>query len=147
SELDLPDPAATISLPGVNRGLRGEPLLRARAGGGTVTLAARRDDGSIELAFDPDDTVARLLARRALTERPPLSARLPFPYPRLPSPVRRIARDLLVRRRASVVADYPSWPVEASVETVRAVYLAVRLLLDPKNAPTPFWPDGKRFAL
>ena len=129
------------------RPVKGEPLVSARtAAGDSVMLAAHSDDG-VQLAFDPDETVAWLLGRGALTLRAPASARLPFHYHRVPAPMRRILRDLLTRRRAAAVEGYPTWPVEPSVEVVRRIYLAARCAAEPGLEPTPFWPGTKRWAL
>ena len=144
----LPRGPARIELPEL-RPVQGEPLLSALLRDGReVTLSARTDDGSVELAFDPDRAVAWLIGRRALTERRPAVARLPFHYHRIPAPVRRVLRDLLTRRRAvRLDAGFPGWPVEPSVEAVRLIYLAARRAVQPGLEPSPFWPDGKRWAL
>ena len=116
--------------------------------GEEVALAVRRDDGHIELAFDVDAAVAALIRRRAYTRARPLSARLPFRYRRVPAPVRNAVRNLLSRRAAARVGEgYPAWPVDPSVEVLRRIHLAARRIVDPGLEPTPFWPDGKQFAL
>ena len=144
-ELDLPDPRR-ILLPEL-RPVRGEPILNARtAAGEEAGLAGRLEDGSVELAYDPDATVRALIWRRALTVRRPLAARMPFHYHRVPASVRRLLRDLLTRRQGA--ADgYPAWPGDPSVEAARLVYLRARQVVEPGLEPAPFWPDGKRYAL
>jgi peptidoglycan/xylan/chitin deacetylase (PgdA/CDA1 family) len=124
----------------------GQTVVAGRANGREVPLATRRADGVVELAFDPDAAVAALLERAAWTPKAPVSARLPFPYHRVPGPIRRIVRDLLVKRSRGSDA-YPAWPVEASIEVVRRIALAARRIAEPELVPTAFWPDGKRFAL
>ena len=138
---------APVTIPELHEA-QGQPLVQARlASGDRVALAARDPEGGLRLAFDPDAAVEALTGRAALTPRAPLSARLPFRYRRLPAPVRRVARDLLVRGRRRSRATFPAWPVEPSVEALRTVYLRARQAIDPALEPVPFWPDGKRFAL
>lgn len=127
------------------RPVQGDPLISVEYGSQKLALAARSGDGTVELAFDPDETVEALTSRAAMTERPPLSARLPFQYHRVPAPVRAVVRNVLVGRSSSEA--FPAWPVEASVEAVRRIYLRARQAADPGLEPAPFWPDGKRFAL
>jgi peptidoglycan/xylan/chitin deacetylase (PgdA/CDA1 family) len=130
------------------RKVGGVPIVTAvGADGDRLTLAAQRDDGSVELGFDPDEAVNALTTRAAMTPRPPMSARLPFPYHRVPRWVRRIARDVLVRRSSSNDAPFPAWPVEPSVEVIRRVVLEARRRVEPELEVPPTWPGGKRFAL
>jgi peptidoglycan/xylan/chitin deacetylase (PgdA/CDA1 family) len=130
------------------RAVEGEPLVTGRlASGAAATLAARRADGTVELAFDPDAAVAALTERASLTPRPPLSARLPFRYRRVPEPLRRLVRSVLVRGRRRGAAGFPAWPVEPSVEVLRTIHLRARQATEPALSPAPFWPEGKRFAL
>jgi peptidoglycan/xylan/chitin deacetylase (PgdA/CDA1 family) len=136
-----------IELPEL-RHVRGLPVVRGRTtSGNVVTLVGQNDDGAVELAFDPDDAVERLIRRHALTAGRPVAARLPFHYRRVPAPVRRVLRDLLMRRQSSRVEGFPAWPVEPSVEAVRRIYLAARRAADPTLEPKSFWPEGKRWAL
>jgi peptidoglycan/xylan/chitin deacetylase (PgdA/CDA1 family) len=61
-----------------------------------------------------------------------------------------VVRDALVRlrkRRGRGGDGFPSWPVEPSIEVLRAVYLRSRQALEPALRPRSPWPDGKRFAL
>lgn len=132
-------PEGVVTLP-ERRPVSGDPVVTAESG---EVLAARRADGVVELAFDPDAAVEALIWRRALTPKRPLAARLPFHYHRVPAPVRRVLRDLLTRRQAAAAEEgFPAWPGDPSVEVVRRVYLAAR-----GEAPAPFWPEGKTYAL
>lgn len=137
--LHLPQP---LSAP------RGAPLITATGlEGSTVVLAARRSDGDVELAFDPDRAVRALASARSPLGRRPAAARLPFNYRRVPRVVRTALRDLMARRRADALEAFPAWPVEPSAEIVRRIYLHARRVLDPDLEPAPFWPEGRRFAL
>jgi peptidoglycan/xylan/chitin deacetylase (PgdA/CDA1 family) len=140
---------APVRVPGLSP-VEGAPLVRAVAvDGAEVALAARRADGSVALAFDPDAVIAQLSSEVALTPRPPLSARLPFHYHRVPRRIRRGVRDALVllRKRGDGRERFPSWPVEPSIEVLRAVYLRARQELDPALRPLSPWPGDKRFAI
>jgi hypothetical protein len=146
-DLRLPE-ARRVTLPQRRVLGAGRPLLRARlADGSEVSLVSLLDDGSVQLAFDPDIAVAALIAHRQYTRRRPLAARLPFNYRRVPAPVRNIVRDLMTRRAAALDDGHPAWPLEPSVETLRQIYLAARMAREPRIARTPFWPAGKRFAI
>jgi peptidoglycan/xylan/chitin deacetylase (PgdA/CDA1 family) len=63
-----------------------------------------------------------------------------------PAWLRRRVRDLAVaRRRRTMGAGFPAWPVEPSVEVLRAVYVAARRALGA--TPQALWPDGRRYAI
>ncbi len=127
----------------------GKPLLRGRlVDGREVTLAARLDDGRVAVAFAVDAAIAALIGQRQYTERRPFTARMPVSYRRVPDVVRKIVRELMTHRRAAALNDdYPVWPVEPSVETIRRVYLGLRKASEPDLTPAPFWPEGRRFAI
>jgi peptidoglycan/xylan/chitin deacetylase (PgdA/CDA1 family) len=143
----VPSAPVRVEIPGL-RPVPGEPIVRARtATGETVALVARAADGGVQLGFDPDDAIARLVARHALSARSPASARLPFHYHRIPAPVREVLRNVLTRRQSGALDAYPAWPIEPSVEAVRRIYLAARQSFDTTLEPAPFWPEGKRWAV
>lgn len=147
--LDLQPPVGRrVTIPQRHALGAGEPLLRARlADGSEVPLVSRLDDGSLQLAFDPDVAVAALIARGQYTRRRPLVTRLPFSYRRVPPSVRNVVRDLMTRRARALEGGYPAWPLEPSVESLRSIYLAARTAIEPLLARAPFWPAGKRFAI
>jgi peptidoglycan/xylan/chitin deacetylase (PgdA/CDA1 family) len=67
------------------------------------------------------DTAAALRERRAFTERPPTSSRLPFSYQLVPSRVRDVvARTMgrVLRRRSSSWGQFPRWPLDLSADLV-----------------------------
>jgi hypothetical protein len=132
--LDLaPHAGATLTLP-APAPLAGESLATAVGEDGTRHVLAAREDA--------------LTTRSALTPRPPISARLPVPYHRVPAPVRRLLRDLLTRRQSSRAgATFPGWPVEPSVEGLRLLWLRCRQAADGALLPAGHWPDGRRWVL
>jgi peptidoglycan/xylan/chitin deacetylase (PgdA/CDA1 family) len=140
---------ARITLPERRTVAPGDPIVSGRLESGEeVALAVRRGDGHVELAFDVDEAVAALIRRRAYTRARPLSARLPFRYRRVPTPLRNLVRNLLSRRAAARLGEgYPAWPIDPSVEMLRRIYLTARRAVELALEPTPFWPDGKHFAL
>jgi peptidoglycan/xylan/chitin deacetylase (PgdA/CDA1 family) len=135
-----------VAVPGL-RPVSGEPIVSGRARDGSRVALAVRGESGAELAFDPDAAIAELTGRAALTPRPPLSARLPFHYHRVPRRIRRLVRDASVKRRLRASEAFPSWPVEPSVEVLRAVYLAARRCAEPELEPAPLWPERRRFAV
>ena len=145
---DLPPEPSIIHLPEPLTAPRGAPLVTAtHRDGSAVVLAARRGDGDVELAFHPDRAVRALAAEASPVGRRPAAARLPFNYRRVPRVVRTALRDLMARRRADALEDFPAWPVEPSVEILRRIYLLARRALEPGLEPAPFWPERRRFAL
>ena len=99
-------------------------------------------DGSGDLAIpsDPapvrDDDVAALRERRAFTERPPLSARLPISYHWVPAPARALAaRSIGIwnRRRVDRWASFPGWPIDLSADLLADIRSDARGIL-----PSPF---------
>lgn len=138
-----------VTVPGL-RCAAGEPLVQGRLESGElVALAARAEDGSLALGFDPDAAVRSLTTRAALTAKPPTSARLPFHYHRIPPRLRSAVRNALVlaSRRRGGGSAFPSWPVEPSVEVLRRIHLGARRHAEPGLEPRELWPGGKRFAL
>jgi peptidoglycan/xylan/chitin deacetylase (PgdA/CDA1 family) len=86
------------------------------------------------------------VARAALTAGRPWTARLPVSYRVAPAPVRRLGRDLAVARRRRTLGDgFPAWPLEPSVEVLRAIHRMAREALGAR--PRSPWPDGRRFAI
>ena len=122
----------------------GEPLVTGRLESGERVTLAARGVGGVRLAFAADHAVAELVGRAALSPAAPLTARLPVPYRLAPAPLRRLGRDLAVRRqKRSLAGGYPAWPVESSVEFVRHLWRHVR----GRDGAGFAWPEGKRFAL
>ena len=86
---------------------------------------ALRPNGDLEIPADPasisDLDVAGLRERRAFTERPPLSARLPVSYRLAPGWVRAMAASAIGRwnrRRANRWAAFPGWPIDLSADVL-----------------------------
>ena len=86
---------------------------------------ALRPNGDLEIPADPasisDLDVAGLRERRAFTERPPLTARLPVSYRLAPGWVRAIAASAIGRwnrRRANRWAAFPGWPIDLSADVL-----------------------------
>lgn len=129
------------------RAVVGEPLVSCRdEAGRRRVLAARDSEGRVVLGFHPQAAVAELTSRRRYTPRPPVSARLPVPYRRVPGPVRRLIRNAMVGRAQRSSPGFPAWPVEPSVEALRRIVeQACRLAGAP--ALNSLWPEDRRYAL
>src|SRR5262249_54086344 len=68
-----------------------------------------------------DDAVRRLRERRAFTDRPPVSARLPISYHWLPGWARTAAAASIGRwnrRRVREWASFPGWPIDLSADAL-----------------------------
>jgi peptidoglycan/xylan/chitin deacetylase (PgdA/CDA1 family) len=84
-----------------------------------------RSNGDLEipsasLSISEDD-VARLRERRAFTDRPPLSARLPVSYRLVPGWARAVAAAAIGRRNRRRVdrwAAFPGWPIDLSADVL-----------------------------
>jgi peptidoglycan/xylan/chitin deacetylase (PgdA/CDA1 family) len=136
---------AEICVPGLGQ-IDGEPLIAGTSSTGErVVLAARADD-EVRLAFDPDPAIRALASRALLTPQAPLTSRLPVSYRVAPAWLRRRGRDIAVaRRRRTLSAGFPAWPVEPSIEALRAIHRLARTALG--GQPRAPWPEGRRFAI
>jgi len=93
--------------------------------------------------FDLDEAVRALLDERGREPAPPLPARLPFHYHRIPGRLRVAIARLLERARPRAPAA-PRPPVEE----IRTLFLrAVEAATGRPPEPRPFWPDGARYAV
>jgi len=90
--------------------------------------------------FDPAKTINFLLNEAYFVPKRPVYKFLPFNYQLVPGPTRRFVKQLTVlgARRKLAAEGFPSWPIEASVETMRYI-------LSPTK-PYMSWPEGKKFA-
>jgi peptidoglycan/xylan/chitin deacetylase (PgdA/CDA1 family) len=134
-----------ISVPGLGE-IAGEPLVAGTLpSGARVVLAARAGD-DVRLAFDPDTAIRRLAGRALLTAKVPLTSRLPVSYRLAPAWLRRRGRDIAVaRRRRTLGAGFPAWPVEPSIETLRAIHRLAREAVG--DVARPPWPQDRRYAI
>jgi peptidoglycan/xylan/chitin deacetylase (PgdA/CDA1 family) len=102
-------------------------------GASELSLPVRAGETRARLAA-ADCDLGFVLEERWRDPRPPLSARLPFHYHRLPARARRLAaRALLGRRRPG---PFPREPIERAVDAIRWA-----------RGERAHWPDGRRAAL
>ena len=76
----------------------------------------------------PPGEIPKLRERAAFTEQPPLSARLPISYQRVPGRVRALIGSAIGRRhrgRADRWADFPQWPLDLSADLLFDLSLPV----------------------
>ncbi len=107
-------------------GGKGLPERAQWAAGMWVTFPAALADCVASASFDEPETrtLAGLAATQlrmlaAYTPSPPVSARLPFSYRRVPGPVRRLlARGIGLAQwaRRSAWARFPGWPIDLSAD-------------------------------
>jgi len=81
--------------------------------------------GDLRVPADPvpisEEDVARLREHCAFTDRPPIGARLPFHYHRVPGWARSVAASAIGRwnrRRAGSWAAFPEWPIDLSADVL-----------------------------
>jgi len=91
--------------------------------------------------FDPKETVDFLMRESYLVPKNTGYKFLPFNYQIVPGEIRRFIKKLTViaARKRFKLSSFPSWPIEASVETMRHILLQGR--------PYISWPQGKKFAV
>lgn len=154
-ELDIPDELRPDWLSNhplpmfveeVRDGPEGETVCSFRRAGQTRPAVTRTDDGVV-FHFDPLRTIDALTHERYWQPRRPLHSYLPVRYSRLaPSslrrPLRRVTNRLSDPRDDSAL---PTWPIESSVEALRA--LLTTLLGASERWDAPRWPDGAGFAV
>jgi peptidoglycan/xylan/chitin deacetylase (PgdA/CDA1 family) len=91
--------------------------------------------GETRLPLEANDCdLSFVLEERWRRARPPLSARLPFHYHRIPAPARRLAARVLLARRSR--PPFPREPIEPSVDAVRWA-----------RGERARWPEARRAAL
>jgi len=95
-------------------------------------------------ALDLDDALLQMRNQAALVSPRPLMSYTPFHPHRLPSFARVWMRRILalacrLPKRNTV---FPRWPIEPSLEVLKAIVRIAGL-----NGDTPFWPDRADFAL
>jgi len=124
----------------------GETLCQFRRGRETRP-ALTRTRGGIVFQFDPMETIEALTHERYWRPRRPLHSYSPFHYsqlvpPRLRPRIRRLSRWLLW---PSGVSAFPSWPIEYSVEALRALLEKLVGAEGPWQAP--LWPNNAKCAV
>jgi peptidoglycan/xylan/chitin deacetylase (PgdA/CDA1 family) len=98
----------------------------------------RQHGGPVDVAMhfaELAPAVGALRGRRAFTDQKPVSSRLPFSYQRVPGNLRKLGASLvgrLQRHRSAKWAQFPTWPLDLSVD-----------FLADLVAPSGFLVDGK----
>ncbi len=106
-------------------------------------------DKKIIFNFDPEETISFLLNEKYFKKTRPIYTFLPFHYHKIPfrialGRVQTIMRLGISSRFRHV--SFPSWPIEGSVDVIRAVFLnSLKLIGEVKVSD--FWPNGKKFAV
>lgn len=116
----------------------GEPLLTLQDDGPRRPIAVRLESGEVVLGFDPDRALARSLAEddRGTPSRPVGGRWTPSRS--------RLLLDRLLRHR-----EAPGLGTDTDALVVSLSLLLEEAVTDdrPLAAPTPYWPDGARFAV
>jgi len=99
--------------------------------------------------FDPDETVKFLMFEKYFIKSRPFFTKIPIHPHYLPGELRTTINNLLfLFKRKKEVVEFPSWPIEKSVETIRWIFLKCLELIDNKKIKVDnFWPKGKRYAI
>jgi peptidoglycan/xylan/chitin deacetylase (PgdA/CDA1 family) len=111
-----------------------------------ITLA---DDG-VRFHFDPQETISSILQERYLKPRRPIHSFFPLPYHWAPGRLRLLLFRWMTRRLASGEvaggAPFPAWPIDASVEALRHVFIRCVSLAAGRQWEPALWPHEKRWA-
>lgn len=116
---------------------RGEALAYFVINGKKFPAVLRRDR-KIVFNFDIDKTIDFLLLERYCDKKRPIQSKIPFHYHKIPF---RIALAKFVTSFKQK-KEFPSWPIEMSVETLRHV-----LLKTLKKRQKVNWPGNKKLAI
>jgi len=111
-----------------------------------------RKGDKIIFNFDPQSTIDFMQSEQYLAPHKLFYRFLPVQYHLIPGRMRRYIKRLSVLIKKNISAKgglkFPSWPIEASVETIKYVFFSCQRLLDNRDLKlSPFWPGNKKFAL
>ena len=130
------------------------------------------DGDKIVFNFHLDETINHILLEKYLSNSSrsiaegrsgfsrPIYTYLPMHYHLIPGGIRfAIFKSLTSVKKLRLKKDlkganflekdyFPSWPVEDCIEGMRWAFLkTLHLLVSSELTPTPFWPDGKQYAV
>ncbi|KPJ60277.1 MAG: hypothetical protein AMS15_06490 [Planctomycetes bacterium DG_23] len=111
--------------------------------------AVIRSEGKISFVFDLKEAMRFLLEERYFRFRRPLFTRLPFHYHLVPGETRVCIHKAMVAWKRSFHRgfDFPQWPIDKSVETLRWLALKIEATRGEERFEfRPFWPHNKKFA-
>ena len=92
-----------------------------------------------------DKMVQDLVLERYIPYTRPLFTRIPFNYTKIPVPIRTRLHTLFQESRRGM--NFPSWPIEKSVELIRYLFIAsIKLKLGKRIPYISFWPENKELA-
>lgn len=96
-----------------------------------------------------DEIIKPLIYEKYFEHKQPLFTKLPFSYNIISPNVRNLLIKLIqvakFTRSKTKVSNFPSWPIEKSVETLRYIFLKSFEIKAKKKVPyTNFWPEKKR---
>jgi len=122
---------------------RREPVATFETAGGTYVAAYRCGEKTV-VNFNVDRAIRDALCERYMPRLRPKHVYASLARRCLPGQARLEAHRVLAAfaSRAGEGPDFPAWPIEKSVETLR--YLAA---LAEQRSASPVWPRGKRFAV
>lgn len=106
----------------------------------------RVGEGVVRLPFDPEAAAVRLVTETYAPHHRPWHTWLPIESGRIPGALKDRLLTRSLRPRLADAAAFPRWPVEPSVENLRALVLEAARAAGAAPAPAPLWPDGKRWA-
>ena len=95
--------------------------------------------------FDPDECIEYLLSERYITKKRPLYTFFPFHYHKFPFRIALTKIKYFFLKKNFV--DFPSWPIDTSVEAIRYMFLNSLKLVSKNVLTSPLWPDNKKFGV
>lgn len=87
--------------------------------------------------FDPEETIENLLADEYVKQRRPIHTYFPFHYHMIPF---RLLISKILAKLFNKKTDFPSWPIEISVELIRWIFLKSYEKVYKKKIGMKFWP-------
>lgn len=98
-----------------------------------------KNNKEIILNFDPEETINYILEESYIRKTRPIHSYSPIHYHKIPF---RILLTKLKYFSKKQKPEFPAWPIESSIESIR--YIVSRL---KNQKQKPLWPNNKKFAV
>ncbi|MAG08657.1 hypothetical protein CMO89_04235 [Candidatus Woesearchaeota archaeon] len=123
---------------------KGEVLLHSRIRNQDIPLIVKKGNRII-FNFDPVETIKFLMKERYYRPKRRLYTYLPVHFHILPGSSRKLMKKILFMFRKE--KNFPSWPVEKSVELLRHVLLKCIEAIEGRKIKLDIWPKNKKYVI
>ena len=105
------------------------------------------EEDKIIFNFDPEETVRFLMLEKYFIRSRPFFTKLPIHPHYLPGVLRTAINNALFFVKKKEKVEFPSWPIEKSIETIRWIFLRCFEIMNSKKIKPKFWPKNKKYAI